>query len=108
MSTELTQAQRLMLERARAIDLEILNRYLEKEVVMETRGATYGGKLTEIGSDFVHLTKVIRYGNSLRYLEDTPLSLERFDSVVDRTISRSEIRELVPLEDIIKQGENRK
>ncbi len=94
----------LMLDKARAVDLEILEQYREKEVVIRTpRSNVYGGIITEVGSEFIYVTDFKEY-------KKWPLEKSRenikifFNKIPDRTLSRSQIEEIFLLEDVGKQG----
>jgi len=90
----------LRLNRAKATDIEVLKKYREREVVIGAKNKCYGGTISDVGSEFIYLTHCKAYGFSLKYSEENPRKLQHFLRVPERTLSISQIEEIVLLEDI--------
>ncbi len=94
----------LQLQRAQAADLQMLNEYKGKEVVIEA-GGFYGGILSEVGSKFVHLTGAKIYDSGIDQLNGLYNSKpDRQDidpkKVPDRTIAQSTIEKIALAEEV--------
>ena len=96
------QKQELQLElnRAKATDMEVLKKYRGREVVIKAKSKNYGGIIYKVGSEFIYLTNCKKYRYSLSNLEKNPRKYQNFLRIPDRTLSNSQIEEIVLLEDI--------
>lgn len=86
-----TQVAKIVL--AKAIDLEILGQYRGECIIMETRKGIYGGRLSSIGEEFVHIVNCREYDWNLEAAIKNPE--EHFTEIPNRTIRRSEIEEII-------------
>ncbi|MCX6749817.1 MAG: hypothetical protein NTW17_03715 [Candidatus Pacearchaeota archaeon] len=113
--TEETEQQRLelklklQLDRARSVDLEILERYKGREVVIDVKSLSgaQGGVVSSAGLNLVHLTNCKQYRGTISLLEDN-YSLYGQGSgntsdILNRTIQVSQIEQIVLLSDIINK-----
>ena len=93
-----------MKNRAMANDLEILEQYRGKEVAMELPAGCYGGIVGHIGAEFISLAHCKNYSHTslsnFRYKD-----LSNYEEIPNRTISRSEIEQIISMEDLRKSLE---
>ena len=97
----------LQLQQAQVIDLEILQRYQGKEVLIDM-GCLYGGTVSQVGAEFLHLTNVGKYMADLDATVDQWSkndNYRRAKPMPDMALARSEIERIVLLEDLESQGD---
>lgn len=95
----------LALNRAAAVDLEILEQYKDKESVIQTRRKCYGGVINKCGIEFIHLKDDVRYDHTMDYLIEYPGDPKNTKSIPNQTISRSQIEKIVLLKDISRESQ---
>ncbi|MEK6917875.1 MAG: hypothetical protein AABW51_02905 [Nanoarchaeota archaeon] len=102
----------MTLNTAFAVDQEIFEKYVGKEVVMDTGlcSDAIGGILAKNGAYFVHLTSCTQYEHGIHEFEEyTQFSISKFRHLPDKTISKSKIEQIVLLEELnLQRGEGNK
>ena len=104
------------LNKAAAVDLDILGKYEGKEVILNVSGEAYSGTLRRFGQQFVKLVGCRYYDKfSVEQLEEGPRYLDCCSTVANRTVSRDKIEQIVLFHDVQRgkgetqtQGEQRK
>ena len=102
------QARQLQIQLGQAItaDLDILEKYKRKEVVMSLLSDnTIGGIINDYGHEFIYLTNCKEYDADINHI--VKHNLRRKKDIPNRTIAKRQIQKIVLLEDLIKSIEQK-
>lgn len=94
-----------MLERARAVDLEILIQYLGDEIIVDLpeSSGSYGGFLYKVGEEFICLEACRRYRWSIDDLREDARYLDDSYDFPDMTLARSQLKRIVLFRSLIEE-----